>query len=113
MLKLMKRIGLAVFGVLLFAASLPAEAQTAPHKLRAMDFDIWCTEEQHLSYDRCSERRPEDMKKFEAYRAIIEKYENSDLRNKDGKLRLEDTLLHSDQTPSSPPQTSETGGKTP
>ena len=40
-----------------------------------MNFDAWCQETQQYPADRCEARRPEDLKAFEDYRAVIERYE--------------------------------------
>lgn len=43
--------------------------------VRTMDFDLWCQQTQRYAADRCSARRPEDVKAFEDYRSSIERYE--------------------------------------
>jgi len=101
---------------LLAAAALSAHAQQARYPVKTMDFDIWCTEEAHLSYDRCGKRLPEDVKKFEAYRAIVEKYEIPYLQERDQKIQFDRDVLHNDPIdtkPSDKPNTSGTGGKPP
>jgi hypothetical protein len=84
--------------------ALPAWAQAARYQLRhALDFDLWCTEEERLPYERCDKRLPEDVKKFEAYRAVIEHYEIPYLKEKDPALRLDGDLLGLDDDDSSAP----------
>lgn len=78
------------------AAALPASAQTLTYPVKTMDFDIWCTEEAHLPYDRCDKRLPEDMQKFEAYRDVVERYEIPYLQEKDEALRFDQDVLHND-----------------
>ncbi len=78
----------------IFAAALPAGAQQ--YRLKTMDFDLWCTEQQHLPYERCAKRLDEDWDKFEQFRDVIEKYELRDLREKDGALHLDRSILHRD-----------------
>lgn len=77
----------------LFVAVPPARAE---YKVRSLDFDIWCTEEARLPYERCEQRLPEDVQKFEAYRAIIEKFEIEHLRAKDRKLHFDRYILRND-----------------
>jgi hypothetical protein len=92
----MKRAFPAILCVALIAAAPPAHAQQSHYNLRTMDFDLWCTEEQHLPYERCDQRLPEDVKKFEAYRAIVEKYEIPYLREKEDALQFNREVLHHD-----------------
>ena len=90
----MRRICFAILG--LFATAAAAEAQSARYPLKTMDFDNWCTEEQHLAYERCDKRLPDDVKKFEAYRAIVEKYEIPYYQEKEQKLRFDQDIMHAD-----------------
>jgi hypothetical protein len=83
----------AVAAALLIAA-IPAAAQQ--YRLKPMDFDLWCTEQQHLPYERCAKQLPDDWDKFEKFRAVIEKYEIRDLREKEGVLHLDRSILHHD-----------------
>ena len=98
----MKATSLAIFGAVLLAAAA-AQAQTTHYNVKAMDFDLWCTEEQHLPYERCDKRLPEDMQKFEAYRAVVEKYEIPYLQQKEQKLQFDRDILHNDPI-DNPPQ---------
>lgn len=83
--------------LVLFVAALailaPAEAQ---YRVRALDFDLWCTEEEHLPWQRCAKRLPEDMQKFDAYRAVIERYEIEYLQSKDRNLHFNRYILRND-----------------
>jgi hypothetical protein len=90
----MRRICFAILGLL--AAAAAAQAQSARYPLKTLDFDNWCTEEQHWSYDRCDKRLPDDVKRFEAYRAIVEKYEIPYYQEKDQKLRFDRDIMHND-----------------
>jgi len=45
------------------------------YDIKNMSFDAWCQETQQYPTDRCDARRPEDVKAFEDYRAVIERYE--------------------------------------
>ena len=45
-----------------------------------MSFDMWCQETQHYPTDRCEARRPDDVKAFKDYRALIERYELDHLK---------------------------------
>jgi hypothetical protein len=78
------------------AAVMPAGAQSARYQVHSLDFDIWCTEQQRLPYERCDKRLPEDMEKFEAYRAIVERYEIPYLQEKDRTLRFYENIMRND-----------------
>lgn len=82
--------------------ALPAGAQTMRYPVHSLDFDIWCTEEQHLSYERCDKRLPEDVEKFEAYRAIVERYEIPYLQEKEKALHFDETILRNDPVDKKP-----------
>ncbi len=45
------------------------------YAVQSMNFDLWCQETQRYAVDRCDERRAEDVREFESYRNIIERYE--------------------------------------
>jgi hypothetical protein len=111
----MKRIALAVLFTCLAAPA--ANAQSGGYPVKNMDFGLWCTEQAHLPFDRCVKRLPEDEQRFEAYRAVIEKYEVPYLQEKEQKLRFDRDILHNDPVDNSPEQESQppvaTDGKTP
>ena len=54
-----------------------AQPLSAPlnYGVKTMSFELWCQQTQRYSSDRCQERRPEDVKAFEDYRAVVERYE--------------------------------------
>lgn len=79
-----------------FAAFSGAHAQAARYPVQTMDFDLWCTEQQHYSWDRCDKRLPEDMKKFEAFRGVVERYEIPYLQQKQQALHFDETILQND-----------------
>jgi hypothetical protein len=83
----------ALIVVGLVASAPPAAAQ---YQVRGLDFDLWCTEEEHIPYERCAKRLPDDMQKFEAYRAIIERYEIEYLQEKDRKLHFDRYIMRND-----------------
>jgi len=103
--------------VLVVAAASPAGAQATRYNVKPMDFDLWCTEQAHLSYDRCDKRLPDDLQRFEAYRAVVERYEIPYLQEKEDQLRFNRDIMHNDpidnppQTDTSKPSTSD--GKSP
>jgi len=69
-----------------WAQTLPSDRGPVPAltlNVRTLDFDLWCQQTQRYAADRCSARRPEDVKAFEDYRATIERYEFDYLRQKD------------------------------
>ncbi|MGA7711903.1 MAG: hypothetical protein WCA81_08385 [Rhizomicrobium sp.] len=93
----MKRTRLALLCAgLLAVAALPTHGQQTRYNVKSMDFDLWCTEEAHLSYDRCAKRLPEDMQRFEAYRAIVEKYEIPYLQRRQQQVEFDRDILHND-----------------
>jgi hypothetical protein len=112
----MRGTSLAIVGAVLLAATA-AQAQTMHYNVKTMDFDLWCTEQQHLPYERCGKRLPDDVKKFEAYRAVVERYEIPYLQEKEQKLRFDRDILHDDPIDkdpadkTNPPQA--TGGRSP
>ena len=97
----MKRIAWALM-LAGFAAVLPANAQSGRYPVKTMDFDLWCTEEQRLPYERCDQRLPEDIQKFEAYRAVVERYEIPYLQEKEQALHFDETILHNDPVDKKP-----------
>ena len=112
----MRGTSLAIVGAVLLAATA-AQAQTMHYNVKTMDFDLWCTEQQHLPYERCGKRLPDDVKKFEAYRAVVERYEIPYLQGKEQKLRFDRDILHDDPIDkdpadkTNPPQAA--GGRSP
>ena len=76
----MRQILKIAMGVLAFAG-LSTQVNSQPlsvpqnYGIRTMSFDLWCQQTQRYSADRCMQRRPEDVKAFEDYRAVIERYE--------------------------------------
>ncbi|MDE1986006.1 MAG: hypothetical protein KGL29_04470 [Alphaproteobacteria bacterium] len=98
----MTRLSCALFCAALYVAAMPVHAQTR-YKVMTMDFDIWCTEEQHLPYQRCEKRLPDDVKTFEAYRDTVERYEIPYLQEKDDRLRFDRDIMHNDPI-DNPPQ---------
>lgn len=99
----MKRSLAALCLALVFA--LPADAQTLRYPVKTVDFDIWCTEIQHIAWQRCEKRLKDDMDKFEAYRHTVEKYEIPYLRNKENVLHFDDVILNNDPVDKRPDST--------
>ena len=99
----MNRTLLALAAVSLVAFS--AGAQTLRYPVKSLDFDIWCTEIERLAGDRCDQRRPEDLKKFETYRHTVERYEIPYLRNKENVLHLDDAIFGYDPIDKRPDST--------
>lgn len=56
---------------------------TPTFNVQNMDFDLWCQQTQRYPAERCSARRPEDVKAFEDYRATVERYELDFLKQQD------------------------------
>lgn len=70
----------AAIGVILVAlVSANADAQTlsTPGTFggTTMSFEVWCQQTQRYAVDRCRARRPEDIKAYDDYRAVIERYD--------------------------------------
>lgn len=103
----MKRIAAVALAGALSALLVPsAGAQTLRYPVKhALDFDLWCTEVQHIDWQRCDKRLPEDMQKFEAYRAVVERYEIPYLQEKDTTLRFNEDILHNDPVDKRPDST--------
>ena len=59
------------------ASSAAAQPLQMPQNygVKTMSFELWCQDTQRYSAERCMQRRPEDVKAFEDYRAVIERYE--------------------------------------
>ena len=98
----MKRIACAL---MLAGAALPANAQSGRYPVKTMDFDLWCTEQQHLPFERCDKHLPEDVKKFEAYRAVVERYEIPYLQDKEQALHFDQTIMQNDPVDKKPTST--------
>ena len=97
---------------LLAVAAFPAHAQQTRYNVKTMDFDLWCTEEAHLSYDRCGKRLPEDVQRFEAYRAIVEKYEIPYLQRRQQAVEFDRDIMHNDPIDTPPDNKSKTSTAT-
>lgn len=87
---------LCALAVATVATLLPAGAQTLRYPVKSVDFDIWCTEIQHIAWQRCDKRTAEDLEKFEVYRHTVERYEIPYLKQKDSTLRFDEDILRND-----------------
>lgn len=94
------------------ALLLPVTAQSGTYPVKTLDFDLWCTEEEHLPYERCDQRLPEDVEKFEAYRAVVERYEIPYLQEKDNALHFDQSILRNDPVDKKPDSPTEPPPKT-
>lgn len=101
-MKMIARVALPVVLVCLAGA---ASAQPMRYPVKSMDFDIWCTEVQHIAWQRCDKRLPEDMEKFEKYRDTVERYEIPYLKEKDSTLRFDESILRNDPVDKRPDST--------
>jgi hypothetical protein len=110
----MLRPCLAAVAVTLLA--LPAHAQqTLNYDVKTINFDLWCQEQANLPPERCDQRLPEDEKKFEAFRATIEKYELSHLQDKEREKNFDKNILHNDpidEPVTTPDSSTDTSSKT-
>jgi hypothetical protein len=75
-------IAVPIAAALLLAQT--AGAQTGRYDVKTMNFDLWCQE------------TAKDEKRFEAYRAKIEKYEIPYLQRKENEILLDRNVLHND-----------------
>ena len=57
------------------APSLDLSIRPSQYNVKTMDFDLWCQQTQRYAIERCTARRPEDVKAFEDYRSSVERYE--------------------------------------
>ena len=96
---------LCVLALATVATVLPASAQTLRYPVKSVDFDIWCTEIQHIAWQRCDKRNPEDLATFEIYRHTVEHYEIPYLKQKDNALRFDEDILHNDPIDKRPDDT--------
>ena len=85
--------------------ALPAGAQSLRYPVKTLDFDIWCTEVEHIDWQRCDKRLKEDTDKFEAFRHIVERYELQYLRNKENVLHFDDSIFGYDPVDKRPDDT--------
>lgn len=85
--------------------ALPARAETLRYPVKSIDFDIWCTEVEHIAWQRCEKRQPEDMQKFEVYRHTVERYEIQYLRDKENVVHFDETILRNDPVDKRPDAT--------
>jgi hypothetical protein len=83
------RVGLTgLIFLALMAAPAAAQSPAATQSLRGLNgdpsrtfrvqrisFERWCQEIQRYPLVRCDARQPEDLRAFESYRTIIERYE--------------------------------------
>ncbi|HEX2593627.1 MAG TPA: hypothetical protein VHL34_19160 [Rhizomicrobium sp.] len=94
-----------LLGLALTAIVLPASAQQNPndrtsrYAVQEMNFDLWCQQNEGLPPERCDKRLPEDNEKFEAYRALVEKYEIPYLQSKNRAQNLNRVVIHADPVP--------------
>ena len=72
-----KTAGNGVIVAVLVSAEAEGQTLSAPSTFGSttMSFEVWCAETQRYAADRCRARRPEDMKAYEDYRAVIERYD--------------------------------------
>jgi len=91
----MSRFFPAVATVAVLALPVSAQQQST-YDVKTINFDLWCQEQANLPPDRCDQRLPEDEKKFEAFRATVERYELSHLQDKERERNFDKNLLHND-----------------
>jgi len=67
------------------------------YTVQSMNFDLWCLE--RYAQERCDLRTPEDMRVFEDYRAVIERYELEALMQKARDAEAAERANRSYQSP--------------
>jgi len=90
-----RRFSLSAASVALLAFPANAQQQTT-YDVKTINFDLWCQEQANLPADRCDQRLPEDEKRFEAFRATIERFELSHLKDKERERNFDKNVLHND-----------------
>jgi hypothetical protein len=55
--------------------NLDTSRSSSPYDVKTMTFDLWCQDTQRYPTERCTMRRPDDVKAFEDYRDAVERYE--------------------------------------
>jgi hypothetical protein len=84
---------LAILPVFALIALQFAAAEERDNRARTgsavLGFDMWCMEVEALSEARCDMRRPEDVRAYREYRAMMERYREE----RDAELRKERELF--------------------
>ena len=85
-----------VFSALALLGSAPTLAQplSGPlnYDVKTMTFELWCQETQRYPAERCSARRPADVRAFEGYRAAVERYELQYLKQVQRERQIRDSI---------------------
>jgi hypothetical protein len=61
-------------------------------RVQRISFERWCQEIQRYPLVRCDARQPEDVRAFEDYRAIIERYEVQLLQQREKERAAQDRI---------------------
>ena len=92
---------LALLAAVPAAAQNPAATQSlrgitgAPSRtlpVRRISFERWCQEIQRYPLVRCDARQPDDLRAFDDYRMIIERYEVEFLRQREREAQVQDRV---------------------
>jgi hypothetical protein len=78
------------------APGLDLSIGPGPYNVKSIDFDLWCQQTQRYAIERCTARRPEDVKAFEDYRSSVERYELDYLKQ---VQKDQDALSHFNRDP--------------
>ena len=95
MFRMMPRLSVFLCAALLAAPSAFARGQGRV-PVQSLNFDLWCQDTARLPVAQCDRRLPEDMQRFEAYRATIERYEIPYLKEQQNQIQLNRAILRSD-----------------
>ncbi|MGB8603270.1 MAG: hypothetical protein WCD42_13830 [Rhizomicrobium sp.] len=90
------RIVASLAGVMALSVITGLASAQGIYPVKRMDFDLWCTEEMRLPFERCAQRLTDDLQKFDDYRALIEKYDVRQQQDRQRRMLLEHTVLNND-----------------
>jgi hypothetical protein len=86
-------------GALPGAAQVPAATQSLPSAgttrilpVQRISFERWCQEVQRYPIERCDARQPEDVRTFDAYRTIVERYETDFLKQRERERSVQESI---------------------
>jgi hypothetical protein len=85
-----------LFALLIGLVANVADASARDYGLVAMNFDLWCQEEEHLPVHRCDQRTAADEKAFEDFQHEISPYEAQNLRAAEQEMQLRRDFMEND-----------------
>jgi hypothetical protein len=85
-----------LFAILIGLVANGVDASARDYGLVAMNFDLWCQEEEHMPVHRCDQRTAVDEKAFEGFQHEISPYETQNLHEAEQELRLRRDFMEND-----------------